>query len=289
MTVATNNESSDADADADATPSFRVHYFSYGSMMNPVSRSRRGVISYKEQAAILPNHSLVFNKGTGDVTPEEGKDVHGVLMEFHNKEDWDQIVDCESGYDTNIAAVTTYYISEDGKQMPQEMIQAHYFQFPVGEGKAALPSERYLRILALGLEHHGVDPTYVEELKKHECLPSLKPENYYTVPKAEGGRPTISLDEYNQRAEAEHLFLLHRTHVCQVKSFGTFTGWLTKKAIGKPCTGWALYQQLYEPRLSQCSEMSDLTDDHHAWCEHELCHFAKQTNCEFLHVMKLEI
>jgi hypothetical protein len=258
-------------------------------MMNPVSRSRRGVTSYKEQAAILPNHRLVFNKGTGDVTPEEGKDVHGVLMEFHNKEDWDQIVDCESGYDTNIAAVAPYSIAEDGEIMPQESIQAHYFQFPVAEAKVALPSERYLRILALGLEHHGLDPTYIEEFKKHECLPSLKPEDYFTVPKAEGELPTLSLDEYNKRAEAEHLFLLYQTKVCQVKSLDSaFMGWLSKKAIGKPCTGWAIYQQLYEPRLSQCSEISDLTDDHYAWGEHELCHFARQTNCELLHVMNLE-
>ena len=279
-----------------------ILFFSYGSMCNPVSRSRRKLNAINARPAILPNHTLVFSRGTGDVKknhtskpPSEAHSnndgVHGVLMEFHSYQEWESIVQSELGYYWLEEEVIPYFLN-DGSVVKQSPIKARFFQFPGSSKEAVLPSERYLRIISLGLEHHRVDPKYIDWLRDQSCQPAAKPENYFKLKESEAARtlPTISYADYLKRAKEEHLFLIARTKVVQIQSLdANFAQWLMAHAVGKECLTWGTYVQLYEPDLPHCDGPEDLQEIHHLWAEHELCIYTSSSKCDVEHVMNLDI
>ena len=279
-----------------------ILYFSYGSMCNPVSRSRRKLNAINARPAILPNYTLVFSRGTGDVkkndvsnTPAEASinnhGVHGVLMEFHSQQEWHSIVQSELGYDWLEEDVIPYAINH-GSVIEHSPVKARFFQFPGSNKEVVLPTERYLRIIALGLEHHGVDPIYIEWLKAQSCQPAVKPENYVKLEESEEAQklPKISYADYLKRAQEEYLFLIARTKVVQIKTLdANFAKWLMAHAVGKECLTWGTYLQLYEPDVPHCDGPEDLQEIHHLWAEHEICIYTSTSKCDVEHVMNLDI
>ncbi|CAB9503818.1 expressed unknown protein [Seminavis robusta] len=281
-----------------------IRYFSYGAMCNPTSRGRRSLTSVNQQPAMLVGYTLVFSNGTGNVirqttkSQEEQPTVYGVLMEFHSLKDWDIVVKSESGYryDVMEADVVPYRMVNSTTMKEEPPIKARFFQFPGTEldAKEKLPSERYLRIVSLGLTHHGVHPRYTQWWKSRPSQPTVEPEDYQTFPTNSCLLlPTISRPEFLERSRKEHLFVMHRTKVIQMLTTtqdNCCAVWLHENAIGKAeCLSWGIFLQLYEPNLPPCTTRQDLQEIHHQWAEHELTSFAQGCHCRLEHVMNLSI
>ena len=275
-----------------------IWYFGYGAMTNPQSRSLRGLpANMVAQPARLPNHKLIFTNGTGDVVESDSSStVHGVLLKFESLSDWKIIEEFESGYCVRQGEVIPYDKDPTKSEDQKSPIMANYFQFPKDEKperQIKLPTERYLRIICLGLEQHGVDSDYVQWLKKQPCNPSVQPQDYLRLDTKNGvppaALPLISREEYEKRADDEWLILSGCTKVVQVLSKESdFFLWLRTNAIGQGCTSWKAMQVLYEPNLPICKSETDMTPAHYAWTEHELVYMATTANCPLLHVMNLK-
>ena len=187
-----------------------IFYFAFGAMVNPMSRARRGVETVRERPAILKDFELSFSlTGAATVNPVQGQELHGVLMEFQNEEHWKIIQEFEMGYDILSGPVYPY----DSQDVP---VQAHYFQIPQGNSQAMgngkrdsdkisapqKPQERYLKIIANGMMHHGVDPEYVQRnIKSVAYIPTRQPHDYLYFPliETEAELPLFTWQEYIAR------------------------------------------------------------------------------------------
>jgi hypothetical protein len=254
-----------------------ISYFGFGAMVNPTSRSRRGVVTVRERPAILKDFELSFSlTGAGTINPAQGQEVHGVLMEFQDEEHWKIIQGFEKGYDVLKGPVYPY-----GSQ--DEPIQAHYFQIPpsnIQENTAPRkPQERYLKVIASGMVHHGVDPEYVQRnIKSVDCIPARQPHEYLHFPlsEAEEELPLLTWEEYTARITTVNPCFLIGEKVIEVVNPdppALFESLLKERLLGKKCCAFGIYQLLYDPDLPVCPEEGDLQDLHLKWAENQLFDF----------------
>jgi hypothetical protein len=258
-----------------------VYYFGFGAMVNPTSRARRGVETVKERPAILQDFELSFSlAGAATVNKKEGQEVHGVLMEFQDEEHWKIIKEFETGYDVLTGPVYPY-----GSHEP---IQAHYFQIPEGKIQdmkntaPRKPQERYLKIIASGMEHHGVNPEYVQRnIKSVDFIPTRQPHEYLYFPliETEEELPLFTWQEYLARSTTSNPCFVIGEKVIEVvnpdpeKPFYRF---LKGRLFGKQCCAFMMYQLLYEPDLPVCQEEGDLQYLHYQWAENQLAEFFQE-------------
>jgi len=270
-----------------------IHYFGFGAMVNPVSRSRRGVETVSERPAVLRDYQLSFGEtGVGTVNPLEGASVHGVLMEFQDAAHWKIIQDFEAGYDVLQSPVYPY-----GSEEP---IMAFFFQIPREKIKAAAaaaatngtttkkkPQERCLKIIRMGMEHHGVDAAYVKEhIMKVDCVPSRKPDDYLYFPTIATDNtelPTYTWQQYQDMVvKDQRTCFLIGTKVIEIlvdyDAKHPMMGWIQLHLLGKKSCTWTLYQVLYEPDLPDCDSEANLLDLHRAWAENQLFDFCRESN-----------
>lgn len=226
------------------TPTIR--YFAFGAMVNPISRERRNVKAMNCRPAILKGFRMEFSlAGFGNVYPDPTAETHGVLMDFVNEEDWETIKDIESGYKTQEVTVYPYC---------GEPVLAHIFYADDQSKKNVLPQERYLNIIANGLEYHGVRDDYIDYIRSAECIKGRTPENYWTFKGDSDDLPIISYDEYEKRAKDEHLFLLGGLVIqileppCQESNDAMYK-FLYNKAVGQPDLLNFMLVAIYDPDL----------------------------------------
>jgi hypothetical protein len=278
---------------ASTTSNEVVSYFAFGAMVNPTSRARRGVKTSKERPAILKDFELLFTlTGFASVNAAQGKEVHGVLMEFQDEEHWKIIQGFEKGYDVLKGPVYPY----DSQDEP---IQAHYFQIPPEKIQATehttpkRPQERYLKIIASGMEHHGIDHDYVQRnIKSVDSIPTRQPHEYLYFPLSatEEELPLFTWEEYIARSTAINpCFLLGEKIIEVVKCdpHSLLQSFLKERLLGKKCCAWGIYQLLYEPDLPVCAEEGDLQDLHYKWVENQLFDFFQSSNVQARTIGKL--
>ena len=81
--------SGETGADGTVADSSARACFSFGPMVNPLVRERRGILTYDEQPAILQDYRLTFHfGGVANVVHQRGYEVHGIFMRISNEECW---------------------------------------------------------------------------------------------------------------------------------------------------------------------------------------------------------
>ena len=69
------------------------YYFGFGPVCNPLVRKRRGIrLAEDPRPAYINDHRLTFSFGAvADVIRQTGFQVHGLLMKFDSREDWEKV------------------------------------------------------------------------------------------------------------------------------------------------------------------------------------------------------
>jgi hypothetical protein len=226
-------------------PSVITSYFAYGAMTNPHSRDLRHVHPGNFRAAILHDYALHFSPtGFATVCPENGSKVHGVVMDFDSLEEWQVIQQVEAAYNLHHEKVETY----DGDWIEAcAVFCLEHFEL------GGRPQERYLKIIAQGLEYHGVDPQYIQELFKFDYRPSRKPENYLSFP-CPTDLPTISFQDYVKRSQTQPCFVVHDRVVDLVGEYDASSPLikiLFANHIGKKDCTEGIMKAVYDPDMPE--------------------------------------
>jgi len=207
-----------------------IYYFSYGLMVNPLARARRGVQTDEAHAALLRDHRLNFSYGgAANIEPKTGWEVYGVLMKCSSVDDWKIIEKFEAGLESIEVEVyalkqkvrggiesseestpSSIALEDEGfARVHDKPIRARTFVFPEHKKVAnpdEIPQERSLQVIASGMRTYGVDPDYInDEFMGVEFTPSRKPENYFTFAPVTGedtkDLPTLSLSAWDKECK----------------------------------------------------------------------------------------
>jgi gamma-glutamylcyclotransferase (GGCT)/AIG2-like uncharacterized protein YtfP len=169
-------------------------YFGYGSNMALSSLAAKGVTPIASEPAALPGWRLRFNVqhffrhegGMANIEPAEAAcEVQGVLhlCEDDHLPRLDAMEVYPHGYDRISVTVVT----------PSGTFEATtYVGTPAFRNDDCLPTTRYLNILASGAAAAGLDPHYVEALRRQPVLQKLALPAYRPPP---GDYPAFTLAE----------------------------------------------------------------------------------------------
>lgn len=252
-----------------------ILYFGYGAMVNPISRARRGVHTLNERPATLEDYRLTFAYGgAGNILRKRGWSVHGVVMECKTEKDWELLKEFDAGYDCIEVEVYPYE--------SEEPVKAQVFVMALDECENAklptekLPQERYIRIIAKGMRHHGVDDEYIDySILNVPYIPNRKPKDYLSFPQKIAGKgklKVISYEEYVKKAKKKAWFLIGN-RIVQLGEHdpnSNFIQMLFLRVIGQPDATWVTLQTLYDPDLPLCESREDITPLHIAWAENQM-------------------
>lgn len=165
-------------------------YFGYGSNMDLRSLRAKGVQPLRSQPAALHGWRLRFNVqhffphegGVGNIEPVDDPSsvVHGVLHQCHDAHL--APLDATEAYGYGYDRIPVTLETADG---PQQAIA--YAGLPPFINDACLPTRRYLNILLQGARAAGLDPAYVEALRRQPVMaaepvaPFVPPSGDYPV------------------------------------------------------------------------------------------------------------
>jgi hypothetical protein len=254
-----------------------IFYFGYGAIVNSVSRARRGVETLNEKPATLQDYQLTFAYGgAANILRKRGWSVHGVVMECKTAKDWELLKEFDAGYDCLDVDVYPY----DGDA--DKPVRAHAFVMALDESENAelpttkLPQERYIRIIAAGMRHYGVDDEYIDySILNVPYIPNRKPKDYLSFPQKISGRgklKMISYKEYERKAKKNTWFLIGN-RIIQLGEHdpnSNFIQMLMARVIGKPDATFVTLQTLFDPDLPLCESPDDIQPLHIAWAENQM-------------------
>jgi cation transport regulator ChaC len=138
------------------------YMFAYGSNMSSPRLNDYGVNPPLGEAAMLPNHTLVFNKrssdcsGKANVMPSPGGTVWGVLYSLAAS-DVSLLSHREKGYQPTEAVV----ITRDGTSQAALL----YLAGSASQVAGLLPYSWYKEFIVAGAKEHGLPPEYVAYLE----------------------------------------------------------------------------------------------------------------------------
>ena len=169
------------------------YYFGYGSNLSVVSLRAKGVDPLSSEPGILSGWRLVFDipdffaieGGTGNIRPERGHAVHGVVHACRDAElaTLDKLEALGITYERVEVSVITY----GGRRLRAFA----YVGLPECTGEDGIPSERYRNILVDGATDMRLQPGYVEWLRSIPTVPR-NPRARFELP---DDLPVMSLDE----------------------------------------------------------------------------------------------
>jgi hypothetical protein len=227
-----------------------------------------------EEPAVLTDYRLTFaHGGAANILHKLGWDVHGVVMECKSEKDWQLLKDFDAGYDCIQVDVLPYGSDDPIKSnvfiMKQD--EAENQKLPLDR----LPQERYIRIIASGMKHHGVDEEYIDSLfMSVPYIPNRKPEEYLQFPQEKEGKrlKSISRKEYEKKSKEVNWFLVgdRIIQVGQHDPKSAFMQWVQSRAIGQPDCTWTWLQTLYDPDLPECGGPDGVTHLHQSWAENQM-------------------
>ena len=264
-----------------------IFYFGFGGICSPGLRELRGIETIMTAPAVLNDYRLTFAvAGAPNIIEKRGWEVHGVLMQLSQK-DWDILKEKEAGYDYTLVDVWTY-----GDQT--RCYRARAFIMNANNLKNEelpsdrLPQERFLRIIASGMRHHGVDEDYIEnEVMNCPYIPSRKPEEYLRFPSVEDDDhpslrvKTIPVQKYLKQASKKKWFAIGDRVFCirsEIEEDHPFVMWLRSSFIGHLDVTWTVSRSLFDPDLPRCASNDELTEEHHTWCENMLVDYFSQAD-----------
>jgi cation transport regulator ChaC len=145
-------------------------YFGYGSNMNLGSLRAKGVEPRGSERAILRGWRLNFNVrhffrhegGVGNIEPSDDPSdvVWGVLHRCDN--DHLALLDAAEAYGQGYDRVDVSVLTDRGEQCATA-----YVGIPSFLDSECRPTQRYLNILLKGAAAAGLDPAYVDALRRH--------------------------------------------------------------------------------------------------------------------------
>lgn len=306
-----------------------IYYFSYGSLVNPIARQRRGVCTNEAHAALLPNYRLSFAcGGTANIAPKTGWEVYGVVMKCVSMKDWNLLKDSSAGYD--IIEVDVYPLKEaisstgeSGSAAEEEEgfariqdtpIRARAFIVPQDDEKDSVsddrvPQERYLRVTASGMKAYGVDEDYInDEIMGTAYIPSRGPEDYLRFPPSDPDQAelaSLSLPAWNKECHrrlakagkaCDKTLILFRVgdHAVQVigddaSPDNPFCVWLRDRLQGPQDSTWVIVQTLFDPDLPLIASPEEVTCIHQAWAENQLMEKFEQAGVKATAIFQVEL
>ncbi|CAG9462442.1 unnamed protein product [Pedinophyceae sp. YPF-701] len=275
-------------------------YFSFGAMCNPVAMRRRGVISDVGFPAKIQGYRLTFDLpgGFANITKDDAPDAecHGVLHAM-TKGNFDHLAYVERAYthravlahpygpglvqgDTMEATVPAAPGSPSSALLPPGAeargVEARVFWYDAPREVPPLPSERYVRVIALGLEKHGVDPDWIARVRRSEHRPARTPDKYWTfescpcvrkVPEAEMRAFTVEeVRAFGQgpKAARQSVCAIGRTVVRAETTDAEYREMLNTYYCGA-YIDYVLCCNIYEPALPPVRRISDMTPAHTAF------------------------
>lgn len=151
-----------------------IRYFGYGSNMDATSLAAKGVRALGSRRATLPGWRLVFEipspferEGTvADIVPDPSSVVHGIVHE------------CDASSLSRMDALEGEGLAYERRPM---RVRSHvgepvdcfaYVGLPPYNGAEGPTSQRYLDILVRGASRMGLEPSYVDSLRR---VPVLTP------------------------------------------------------------------------------------------------------------------
>ena len=265
-----------------------IYYFGFGGIVSPGLRELRGIETTMTAPAVLNDYRLTFAvAGAANIIEKRGWEVHGVLMELSPK-DWDILKSYEAGWEYTLVDVWTY--GEDtrcyqARVFIMESDNLRNEELPSDR----LPQERFLRVIASGMRHHGVDEDYIEnEVMNCPYIPKRKPEEYLKFPSIDDDMEsfsyakTIPISKYLKQATKRNWFAIGDRVFSipgqSLKDDHPFVKWLRMSYIGHLDVTWTVSRTLYDPDLPKCASIDELTDVHHAWCENMMVDYFAQAD-----------
>lgn len=283
-----------------------VWYFGYGPIVHPDVRERRKVkIAGELQAAVLPDHQLTFcYGGFASLIPRRGFSVQGVLMKVASEEDWQRLKDFDSGYYVQqVLNVYPYDMKnlrrhdvedsedeedeecDDPLQCYRNSPPVRAYSFVMTEYEESIlekpiekkPQERYLRLIARGMERHGVDPTYVQdEIMACPYIPNIPPEDWHEFPKAKESLRTIRYQKYLRMCKTAPptvIYFIMDDYVLKMTvpeanlADNPVWQWTKRHCHGQPDNTFLLHSIGVDPDIPFAWSPAELTPLHYAWAE----------------------
>ena len=229
-------------------------YFAYGSMCNPVSLKRRGIIPRASLAAKLEGYRLVFSTagGMANIEPSSDSYFHGILHLITDKM-FTVLCAIEATYDTVDVPCLPYH-----SQVP---ITAKAFiisldKLPPASPSPTLPTERYMTIILQGLRHFGASEDWIAKLEGQPFTPSRCPSKYLKVPPASNAEqlPTMTMEQLQQHKGSLPAVYAIGYKVVRVDTSASpehpFADVLRKLVSGTQAA-YNMCMNLYDPRLPE--------------------------------------
>eukprot|EP00775_Hariotina_reticulata_P008447 gene8447-8631_t len=175
-------------------------YFAYGSMVNPVSLRRRGIIPEESIPGILHGYSLGFQLevevaayqpyvDTTSSHSNTSRNSRGAVVSLAEDAASNCVVTIGSEHSRSSSGDSTppsslgksaSSIAAKAFIVPQERLLALQQEHP--EWHNSLPTERYITIITKGLRHFGADPSWIQGVAATPFTPNKKPEQYERIP-----------------------------------------------------------------------------------------------------------
>jgi hypothetical protein len=155
------------------------------------------------------------------------------------------------------------------------------------EYHSSLPSERYIRIITAGLQHHGADPAWTQHVAEQPCMPSKPPQQYLKFPVLELQDGEVlpeftveQLAQYQGKITDNKVVTACGRNVVQIdisaQPNAPHVVYLKDFMAGHELS-FGVCRNLYEPRLSPLEEPSDLQQEHVDWAEDFVMEWMRKT------------
>ena len=280
---------------ATAPSSTSIYYFAYGPIVNPMVRRRRHLKTREERPAVLPEFRLTFAYGgIANIVHQRGYEVHGILMKFTSLEDWKQFQTYDAGYnDSDLVKVVPYDADEDDEPiiaytMSMKEYDASKLEAPIEQ----LPTERYLKLIAQGMQGYNVDDDYVQDqIMSVPYVPSCKPEDYQTFPQESDRLPKITFAKYEKLCKRSNdTYFILNNKVCRLGPHDLehpAAMWVRERLHGKHDSTLIIHKTIVEPDLPMVDTLEELTESHHAWAENHSVEYLRKCNLTATKVYEL--
>lgn len=276
-------------------PNASIYYFAYGPIVNPMVRRRRHLNTSEERPAVLPEFRLTFAYGgIANIVHQRGYEVHGILMKFNSAKDWEDFQTYDAGYnDSDLVKVVPYDADEDDEPitayaMTMKEYDASKLEAPIEQ----LPAERYLKLLAQGMQVYNVDEDYIQDqIMSVPYLPSCKPEDYQTFPQESDRLPKITFSKYEKLCKRSNdTYFILNNKVCRLGPHDPehpAAMWVRQRLHGQTDSTLIIHKTIVEPDLPIVDTLEELTPQHHAWAENHSMEYLKKCNLTATKVYEL--
>jgi hypothetical protein len=249
------------------------YYVAIGSMMNPVSLSLRGLNPIESWPCRCVGFTRRFwgKNGMAEIFEDDDGEFHGVLHKMSD-DDLKKLDTIEQGYIRKDVTCVLY----DGTQIVATGYQFDRNKITVDEARP--PSERYVEIMCLGMEHFGCDSAAIAALRATpDIIPRKNVLEYRSLPFKAGCENCVFTRAEVQQNDGREGRPLHKVVNRKVIQFREPEGVSAEaiaarfaqdqeKGAGQDLTPF-IARMLYEPKYPVCSDAAQMGPEHRAFVE----------------------